>query len=374
MKNFNWGPGGFIIAYHLFLAFALPFYFYYYSPSLALIAISVALYFITGMSITALYHRYYSHKAYKAHPIVESILLFFATMAGQGSALRWTFDHRLHHAHVDTDEDPYSIKKGFWYAHMLWIFDPPKPIEPKVVPDLMRNRLAMFQDRFYPLLIIATNLLAFFFVGWLLNDYVGAFFISLWLRIFCLHHTTWFINSLAHTLGEKPFSQEISAVDNYLLSLLTFGEGYHNYHHTFANDYRNGIKWYHYDPTKWMIWIFHFLGLASQLKRMDLMTINKRMVLERKDVMIDRLKELWYVKKDELERKIDEISEDLLKKIAQMDEMRAEFYRLKRECKPRETIKNLKAELKMMKRAIRQELRSWKGLFNTIMKLRPLNA
>src|SRR5206468_2641426 len=141
--------------------------------------------------------------------------------------------------------------------------------DPKVVPDLMKNRLVMFQDRFIGTWMILSNAIAFLLVGWLLNDFLGAFVISLWTRLFTLHHFTWFINSLAHTWGDKPFSQEQSAVDNYIISLLTFGEGYHNYHHTFANDYRNGIRWYHFDPTKWLIWSLHKLGLAFDLKRMN---------------------------------------------------------------------------------------------------------
>ena len=203
-------------------------------------------------------------------------------MSCQGSVLRWAFDHRNHHAFVDTDDDPYSIKKGFWYAHFLWLMVNPKPIEPKTVPDLMRNKMVAFQHRYYPYLMVLSNALVFLFCGWMLNDFWGAFFLVTWMRIFLLHHFTWFINSLAHTWGDKPFCQEQSAVNNFIISLLTFGEGYHNFHHTFANDYRNGIRWYHFDPTKWMIWTLAKLRLASDLKRMDAYTIKKRMVIEEK--------------------------------------------------------------------------------------------
>lgn len=374
LKLFNTIPGTFIISYHLFLLFALPLYFIYYTPSFSLIAISTVLYFLTGMSITAGYHRLYSHKAYKAHPIAELFLLFFGTMSAQGSALRWCYDHRLHHAHVDTDRDPYSIKKGFWYAHMLWIFTKPSPIDPKVVPDLMRNRYLVFQDTYYPYLIAFTNILAFLLVGWCLNDYMGAFMIAVWVRLFALHHSTWFINSLAHTLGEKPFSQEVSAVDNYILSILTFGEGYHNYHHTFANDYRNGIKWYHYDPTKWLIWTFKRLRLAYQLKEMDPETIAKRMVIEKKDLMLDRLKELWYVKRDEVEKKIHEFSENLLKKMARFNELKLEYRRLKKEFCERDHLAKLQEELKELKKSLKRDLRNWKSLSSMILNLKTLKS
>ncbi len=141
-------------------------------------------------------------------------------MAGQGSALHWAFDHRLHHAYVDTDRDPYSIKKGFWYAHFLWILEKPQKIDPKVVPDLMKNRLVQFQHRYIGFLMVFTNVMTFIIVGWLSNDYLGAFFLATWTRLFVLHHFTWFINSLAHTWGDKPFCQEQSAVNNTLLLFL----------------------------------------------------------------------------------------------------------------------------------------------------------
>ena len=115
--------GAFIIVYHVGLAIGLPLYFAYNTPGVGLVAVSVALLFLTEIGIGAAYHRFYSHRAFTLSKPVEAVLLFLSTLALQGSVLRWSFDHRLHHAHVDTDEDPYSIKKGFWYAHMLWLFD-----------------------------------------------------------------------------------------------------------------------------------------------------------------------------------------------------------------------------------------------------------
>ena len=268
LSDYNWRPASmFVLGYHIVLLFMLPLYFYYCSASWAMWVTSIVLYFATGMSITGGYHRFYSHQTYKAHPLVEGLLLFFGSMACQGSALRWSYEHRIHHAYVDTDRDPYSIKKGFWFAHIFWIFQHPAPIENKVVSDLMRNRLVMFQHKYYPYLMFSTNIMAFLLVGWLLNDYLGAFVVSWWLRLFALHHSTWFINSLAHTWGARTFSSEQTAVDNFVISLLTFGEGYHNYHHEFQHDYRNGVKPWQIDPTKWIIWILSRVGLVSKLRR-----------------------------------------------------------------------------------------------------------
>ena len=321
-KNFNWGPGLFLIIYQTLFLILFPCYLAFYSVSWGLILTSVILFFMTGMSITGGYHRYYSHRTYKLSKPAESVLLFFATMAGQGSVLRWAYDHRMHHAFVDTDKDPYAIKRGFWYAHFLWILEKPRSIDPKVIPDLLENKLLVWQDRYIGTGMFTTNLLAFLFMGWLLNDYMGAFAVVLWARLFALHHCTWFINSLAHTWGDKPFSQEQSAVNNYVISLLTFGEGYHNYHHTFANDYRNGIRWYHFDPTKWMIWALSRLGLATHLKKMDHTVISKRMVIERKRLLLDRLAELWYIKREEMESKVVLLSDQIIQKLAQATELK----------------------------------------------------
>ncbi|MBA2369201.1 MAG: fatty acid desaturase [Candidatus Protochlamydia sp.] len=368
-KEFNWGTGLFLIIYQTLLLLAMPFYLYYAPPSWGMVAVSVVLLYLTGLSITAGYHRLYAHKTYRTNPIIESILLFFASMAGQGSALRWSFDHRLHHAYVDTDNDPYSIKKGFWYAHFLWLLDKPKAIDPKIVPDLMRNPRVQFQHKYDILLMVVTNAITFAVVGWLLNDYVGAFFLACWFRLFTLHHFTWFINSLAHTWGDKPFCQEQSAVNNYIISFLTFGEGYHNYHHTFANDYRNGIRWYHFDPTKWLIWTLNKFGLTSGLKRMDPYTIKKRMVLERKQLLLERMSDLWYEKKEELEKNVLELSDRLVEKFAEFNKLR-EDYRIVRKEKQKNRRKEIKQELAQLKKSLRADWRSWVKLSRYILRVK----
>lgn len=372
-RGINWGPAAFIVIYHIALLIALPYYFYHYTPSISLIVISIVLLYATGISITAGYHRYFSHKAYKAHPVIEAILVFLGSMTAQGSILRWSYDHRLHHAHVDTDNDPYSINKGFWYAHFLWILEKPRKIESRLVADLERKKLVMFQHKHYPFMLVASNAIVTLFVGWLLNDYVGAFVISLWVRLFFLHHFTWFINSLAHTWGDKPFCTEQTAVDNFLISLVTFGEGYHNYHHTYANDYRNGIRWYHFDPTKWVIWGLNKVGLTKDLKRMDPYTIQKRMILERKDLLSDQLKDLWYVKKEELEKNIQELSDRILEQIAEFKKLTEEYRAAKRE-RQQELLISLRQEMKDLKRSLKNDWKHWKRLSRDIMGLKPLPA
>ncbi|MCE5317648.1 MAG: fatty acid desaturase [Parachlamydia sp.] len=371
-KEFNWGPALFLIIYQVLLLVSLPFYFTFNFPSIWMWAATITLLYLTGLSITAGYHRYFSHRSYKTNPFMETILLFFGSMSVQGSALRWSFEHRLHHAHVDTDEDPYSIKKGFWYAHFLWLMEKPANIDPKIVPDLMKNPRIMFQDRYYGTCAIASNVAVFLLVGWLLNDFWGAFFLASWTRIFLLHHFTWFINSLAHTWGDKPFCQEQSAVNNYVISLLTFGEGYHNYHHVFANDYRNGIRWYHFDPTKWLIWTLSKLGLVHHLKQMDPSVIAKRMVMERKNLLLDRIHQLWYVKSEELADKVNEISERIVAELARFNQLKEHYRKLQREQVEPSTLDNLKSEISRMKKNLKADWKLWVELSRNIMRLKPL--
>lgn len=371
-KQINWGPITFLIIYQVILLAALPFYFYYNVPKIGIVITSVVLLYLTGLSITAGYHRYFAHRSYRTGSIVEAILLFFGSMATQGSALRWSFDHRIHHAHVDTDEDPYSIKKGFWYAHFLWLIEKPREIETKIVSDLLKNKLVMFQHNYYKTTMIVSNALVVLFFGWLFNDYLGSVIFVLGLRLFFLHHFTWFINSLAHTWGEKPFCQEMTAVDNYFLSMLTFGEGYHNYHHTFANDYRNGIRWYHFDPTKWLIWTLNKLGLAHNLRRTDAATIQKRLVIEHKNLLLDQIKQLCYERKEELENVIQEMSDRIVAKIAEFSKLKEQYLLTKQEQPSRDIIKELHQELKELKKSLRDDWRQWVQLSQRIMSLKPL--
>jgi len=358
---FNLGPGLFLIGYHALLLFGLPLYFIYCRPaSWGLIAFSAALMYASGLGITMGYHRLYSHSSYKIHPIAESVILFFGTLATQGSALRWSFDHRHHHAFVDTDRDPYSVKKGFWYAHFIWLFEKPKEIEKSVISDLARKPLLQFQHKYYGLLMLLANLIAFAVAGWIFGDYLGAFVFAVLVRMFFLHHFTWFINSLAHTWGARNFSQEHSAVDNYIIALLTFGEGYHNYHHTFAADYRNGICWYHFDPTKWLIWTLSKCRLAKQLKTMQKVHIEERLLLDRKRVILEKLPPSLQSKKEEWEKKISGLIDSALQKLQELKKLKEQYLTMKKEKSAEKSqLQHLKKEMKELKKKIALEAKQW---------------
>jgi stearoyl-CoA desaturase (Delta-9 desaturase) len=343
--------GVFLITYHLLLAALLPLYLLStQNPGLWLAMLCLIL--ICGIGITSLYHRHYSHRTYRINKAAETVMLFVSTLALQGSALKWAHDHRLHHRHVDTALDPYSIKKGFWYAHFLWMFER-QSFDPVVTADLSKNKLVMWQHTHYLLLATLANAFVVGLFGWIFNDYVGAFTLLFLLRLFINHHTTWFINSLAHTWGVKPYSKEHSAVNNWIISLLTYGEGYHNYHHTFASDYRNGTRWYQFDPTKMMIWTWSKIGVASDLRRVDRMIIAKRLVLEDKKLLLASARETHHAeihaKAEALMQRIEEFS-------SAMREYRASGK------------KELRLRMKNLKKNVRMELRSWNMYCEHVLK------
>jgi stearoyl-CoA desaturase (delta-9 desaturase) len=371
-KNLNWPIIIFLITYQLLVLIMAPFYFYYTPPSGGIILAAVAAFLLTGISITAGYHRLYSHRSYKANRAVEIVLMFLGTMAGQGSVLRWANDHRFHHNYVDTDRDPYSIKKGFWHAHMLWLFEKRPPINEKIVADLMKNKLVVFQDKHYGILFVMTNLLVSLLVGYFFSDILGALYLVWWVRLFAVHHCTWFINSLAHTWGSKSYSGEFSAVDNYLISLLTFGEGYHNYHHFFATDYRNGIRWYHFDPTKWLIWSLNKLGLTKNLRRIDQYKIQKQVLKNDKDLLLNKIKQFTDIKTEVVERKVQEAYDSMMNRMVEIKALKEKYMVLKKEEAMHNALKDVKFEMNQMKEKLYQDFKNWQLLFDRIMKQKPL--
>jgi len=229
--------------------------------------LTFGMYLAVGISICAGYHRFFSHKSYEASRPVQYFYAIFGAMAAQNSILWWSSAHRVHHKYVDKDWDPYNIQRGFWWAHILWIFYRNEQRDDTFAnsPDLLANPVVMWQHRWHKVILIVG--------GFGLPTLIGAAFGSplaglLWggfLRLAVIHHTTFFVNSLAHKLGKPLFNSEVSARDNWLVALLTLGEGYHSFHHRFPADFRNGIRWYQWDPAKWFIAALRGTGLAKSL-------------------------------------------------------------------------------------------------------------
>lgn len=245
-------------------------------------ALFVFYYYATGFGITLGYHRLFSHISFKAKWPVKLFVLLFGAASFENSAHDWCADHRIHHKHVDEDEDPYDISKGFFYAHIGWLLfrlKPPAPITN--VKDLEADPLVMWQHRYVQWIgafvgFVMPAVLGYaycvLFVPAALNanpwmTALAAFLIAGLLRTVVVQQGTFCINSLCHMIGRRPYSTDHSARDSGLVALLTFGEGYHNYHHEFQHDYRNGVKPWQFDPTKWIIWTLSKVGMTEDLRR-----------------------------------------------------------------------------------------------------------
>ena len=259
----------------------VPWYGIVHGYSVASVVVALALLWAGGLAITAGYHRLWSHRTYSAHWTVRLVYMLFGAMSLQNSILIWGSQHRTHHRYVDDwDKDPYSAKRGFWFSHMGWILRdyPSGENDFSNARDLERDPIVMFQHRWYVPLTIFMNIPFVLALGWLVGDVWGVFLLGSVLRLVINHHFTWFINSLAHMWGTQPYTDENTARDNPALAFLTYGEGYHNFHHIFQNDYRNGIRWWHWDPTKWLIGTLSFMGLADGLKKVPDLWIQRAQI------------------------------------------------------------------------------------------------
>eukprot|EP00808_Paulinella_micropora_P015384 g23161.t1 len=261
------------------------------------VILSVMWYYFTALGITAGYHRLWAHRAYEASPLVEWFLMLGGTGALEGSIKWWCGGHRVHHRYTDTPKDPYNSKYGFWWSHLGWMLVKPDPrFACKAdIRDLKSKWFINFQHKHYawlgPLVsLVVPTLIAGF--GW--GDWRGGYFYAGALRQVFVHHSTFCVNSLAHWLGEHTFDDERSPRDHFITALLTCGEGYHNFHHEFPNDYRNAIYFYQYDPTKWFIKLLSIFGLTYCLKEFPANEVMKGRILMKQKALDREKAKLMY--------------------------------------------------------------------------------
>lgn len=210
----------------------------------------------------------WAHRSFRAHPFLKIALAVFGAATIQMSIKWWVKRHRAHHRYTDTDRDPYNARRGLLYSHMGWIIVRKDTTGEVDISDLEKDPVVIWQDQYYlPIALFMSVIFPTLVAGIGWQDWRGGFFwASLFRKVF-VQHCTFLVNSLAHWTGEQPFSKENSSRDSWFTAILTLGEGYHNFHHQFPTDYRNGVRWYDFDPSKWTIWAFAQLGLATKLNR-----------------------------------------------------------------------------------------------------------
>lgn len=236
-------------------------------PSVPTLVLAAALYVAGGLSITAGYHRLFAHRTYRAAAPVRWFLLVFGAATFQNSAVAWSADHRAHHADTDGPGDPHAITRGFWFAHMGWLLRRREAsADVTRLSDLWALRSIRLQHRWYPVVAIGVGLVLPALVAAQWGDPVGGLLVAGALRVALMLQATFCVNSLAHLVGTRRYDARSSARDSVLTALITFGEGYHSFHHRFPFDYRNAVRWWQYDPSKWLIWTLARVRLASRLR------------------------------------------------------------------------------------------------------------
>src|SRR5688572_4870005 len=266
-ERLDWTNLLFLIVGHLMAGLAIVWLALVQAHPLTL-ALGAVWFALCGVSITGGYHRLFAHPTYRAHRALRLFYLLFGAAAVQNSALKWSADHRIHHGKTDREEDPYNIRRGFWWAHIGWVWHrDPAEIDLGSVKDLRGDPLIVWQDRYYVLLAVVFCGLVPLGLGFLWGDPIGAVLVAGFLRLVAQWHATFAVNSFAHYIGTQPYSTANSARDSVWTALISMGEGYHNFHHKFQADYRNGVRWYHFDPTKWFVWTMEKVGVTSDLRR-----------------------------------------------------------------------------------------------------------
>jgi stearoyl-CoA desaturase (delta-9 desaturase) len=243
------------------------------------VVLAVAFFYLSGLGVTIGYHRYFTHSSFKAKRWLRVVLALCGSMAVQGPPIIWVADHRRHHAFSDRDGDPHSpwlfgtspvaIAKGFWHAHMGWLFDRDITNKQRFAPDLLADKDIVRVNGLFPLTTAATLLLPAAIGGLVTWSWWGALTAFFWaglVRIAVLHHVTWSTNSICHMIGERPYAARDRSANFWPLAILSFGESWHNLHHADPTCARHGVGRGQIDTSARIIWIFEKFGWVHDVR------------------------------------------------------------------------------------------------------------
>jgi stearoyl-CoA desaturase (delta-9 desaturase) len=271
----DWDPGRFsrgkingpIFAGTLFIHLgAIPAFFCF---SWANLVLALVLYWVTaGLGICLCYHRLLTHRGFETPKWFEYVLAICGALTLEGGPIHWVSTHRYHHTHSDTDYDPHTPRHGFWWSHMLWFLYRIPMFEDRnfykrYAPDLWKDRFYRVLARvsWLPQVVLGGILLAW--GGW------PAVFWGIFLRTVLALHGTWLVNSATHRWGYKNFVTKDDSKNLWWVALVSFGEGWHNNHHTFQRSSRHGLRWWEFDVTYVTIQLLSLLGLATAVQRAE---------------------------------------------------------------------------------------------------------
>jgi stearoyl-CoA desaturase (delta-9 desaturase) len=240
--------------------------------------VAVFLWWVSGsLGIGMSYHRLLTHRGYKTYKWVEYFLTFCATLALEGGPIFWVATHRIHHQYSDQEGDPHSPIDGKWWSHMGWILvgksmHHDTTTLARYVPDLAKDNfhVSMTKYHYLPMVVLGLILLA-----------IGGLPFVLWgicLRTVVGLHATWMVNSVTHLWGSRRFTTRDLSTNNWLVAIFTFGEGWHNNHHAHPTSARHGLTWYELDLNWYGIWVLKTLGLAWDIRKVNLTEIKQGLV------------------------------------------------------------------------------------------------
>ncbi len=268
----------FLLVPFLALAVAVP-VFWGWGVSWLDLTIGGAFFVVSTLGVTVGYHRYFTHGSFRAKRALRIALAVAGGLAAQGPVIGWVADHRRHHAFSDRDGDPHSpwlfgtspvaLARGFWHAHMGWLFGRDKTNVERFAPDLAADRDLRVVDRLFPLWVVVSLLLPPLLGGLITLSWWGALTAFLWAglaRISFQHHVTWSVNSVCHMIGERPFASRDRSANFWPLAILSMGESWHNTHHADPTSARHGAQRGQIDISARVIWVFEKLGWAWNVR------------------------------------------------------------------------------------------------------------
>jgi stearoyl-CoA desaturase (delta-9 desaturase) len=243
------------------------------------IGLALFFYTLTCLGVTIGFHRYFTHGAFTANRGLRIALAVVGSMAMQGPVVDWVADHRRHHAYADRDGDPHSpwrfgtsasaLAKGFWHAHLGWMFQREQTNAARFAPDLLADADIQRVNRWFPALTVATLLSPALIAGLVTWSWWGALTAFFWaglVRVAVLHHVTWSVNSICHMIGDRPFTARDKSANFWPLAIASMGESWHNSHHADPTCARHGVRRGQIDISARFIWAFEKLGWATKVR------------------------------------------------------------------------------------------------------------
>jgi len=246
------------------------------------LAILAVMYVAVGFGVTIGFHRMLTHRSFEAKPWVRATFAILGSMSVQGAVIHWVADHRKHHTFTDEEGDPHSphthsgegvrgVLTGLWHSHMGWLFEDQRSSATRFAPDLKKDPTIRMVDRLFPLWVLL-GLAIPFVAGFALSggSLFAGFTAFVWaglVRVFLLHHATWSVNSICHMYGRQHYEGDDESRDNWLVAMVSLGEGWHHSHHAFPTSARHGLKRFQLDPSYAVIKTLEKLGLVWKVKQ-----------------------------------------------------------------------------------------------------------